>query len=188
MSPPLPTCVTFPARCILRNPAHAADCGAEQGSGRYVLYLIALALAASLLVLWLWTRQRGWSRRARATRQLLDGADALEAQLLECRARMQRLREMLIVLPEEMSADATSALAADDKVQAGLKDLLGHRLWIKQEAHTASVGELDAACAAIERTRRVMDSQLARLDAITSELSAAQSSASSVTPRNKTAM
>ena len=151
-------------------------------------YLIAVAAAASLLLAWWWQRQVGWRRRARATRQLLDGADALEAQLLDCRARMQRLRDMLVVLPEEMITDASNALTADDKVQAGLKDLLGHRLWIKQQADTASVAELDAACAAIDRTRRVMDSQLARLDAITNELSAAQSSASSVAPRNKSAM
>ena len=121
-------------------------------------------------------------------RQLLDGADALEAQLLECRARMQRLRDMLTALPEEMSADAYSALTADDKVQAGLRDLLGHRLWIKQHGASASAAEFDTACAAIERTRRVMESQLQRLDVITSELSAAQSSASSVTPRGKTAL
>jgi hypothetical protein len=148
-----------------------------------VVYLLLLAVAALAVLLSLWYRQRGWRRRMRATRQLLDGADALEAQLLDCRARMQRLREMLVALPEEMSADANSALTADDKVQAGLRDLLGHRLWIKQNAGSATVAELDAACAAIERTRHVMDSQLARLDAITSELSAAQSSAGSLAPR-----
>jgi hypothetical protein len=168
--------------------AHAADSSQEWGPGQRVLYLILLAVATSLLVLSIWYRQHNWRRRMRATRLLLDGADALEAQLLDCRARMQRLRDMLIVLPEEMSADANSALTADDKVQAGLRDLLGHRLWIKQHADSASVSELDAACAAIDRTSRVMESQLARLDAITAELSRAQTSASSVTPRNRSAM
>ena len=148
-----------------------------------MLYLLLVALGASLLLLAFWLRQRGWRRRARAMRELLDGADGLEAQLLECRARMQRLKEMLLALPEEMSAEAISALTADDKVQAGLRDLLAHRLWIKQHGASASTAELDAARAALERTRRVMQSQLERLDAITGELSAAQSSASSVSPR-----
>lgn len=153
-----------------------------------MLYLIIIALAGVLLALLAyWVGQRGWRRRARLMRRLLDGADALEAQLLDCRARMQTLRSMLVELPEEMIADANSALTADDKVQAGLRYLLAHRLWIKQEAASASDYELDRACAAIDQSRRVMESQLARLDAITSELSQAQSSASSVVPRNKTA-
>jgi hypothetical protein len=92
---------------------------------------------------------------------------------------------MLVALPDEMSANANNALTADDKVQAGLRDLLAHRLWIKQHAETASTAELDAACSAIDQSRQVMESQLARLDTITNELAAAQSSASSVTPRNK---
>lgn len=151
-----------------------------------MLYLLLIAIAAGLALLLVWIRQRAWQRRERVMRLLLDGADALEAQLLDCRARMQTLKSMLAVLPEEMSADANSALTADDKVQAGLRDLLAHRLWIKQHADTASTAELDAACAAIVQSSQVMTSQLSRLDAITGELAAAQSSARSVAPRGKT--
>lgn len=183
-----PTCVTVLCGRILRNRPHGADFDTEQGFGQDVLYLVLLLSAALLLLLSVWSRQRDWRRRARAMRQLLDGADTLEAQLLECRARMQRLRDMLTALPEEMSADANSALTADDKVQAGLRDLLAHRLWFKQHAASASTAEFVTACAAIERTRRVMESQLQRLDLITGELSAAQTSASSVAPRGKTAL
>jgi hypothetical protein len=156
-------------------------------SGKDVLYLFPIAIAAALLAFIL-IRQYTWRLRARTIRQLLDGADALEAQLLECRARMQRLKTMLVVLPEEMSADANSALelTADDKVQAGLRDLLAHRLWIQQQAAIASARELRTARAALETSRQVRASQLARLDGITGELAEAQSSARSVAPRTKT--
>ncbi len=153
--------------------------------GQFVLYLIVIIVsAAALLLLFMALRQRRLTQRARVMRRLLDGADALESQLLECRARMQQLRTMLVALPEEMSAVANSALD-DDKVQAGLRDLLAHRLWIKQHAGSASQHELTTACAAIEQSYQVMQSQLARLDAITGELAAAQLSARSVGARGK---
>jgi len=66
------------------------------------------------------------------------------------------------------------------------RDLLAHRLWIKQHAAEATSAELDAACAAIEQSDRLMQAQLARLDAIAAELAAAQSSARTVAPRGKT--
>jgi hypothetical protein len=150
-----------------------------------VLYLILIAAAGALLLLVASLRQRRLIQRDLAIRRLLDGADALESQLLACRARMQQLRAMLVALPEEMIATATVALTADDKVQAGLRDLLAHRLWIKQHAQEATALELGRALAAIEQSRQVLTAQLARLDAITGELAAAQTSAGSVTPREK---
>ena len=149
-------------------------------------YILLIAAAAALPLLVLFLRQRQWRARELAMRRLLDGADALEAQLLACRSRMQQLKSMLAVLPEEMSADANVALTADDKVQAALRDLLAHRLWIKQHAAEATPAELDAACAAIEQSHRLMQAQLTRLDAIAAELAAAQSSARTVAPRGKT--
>jgi hypothetical protein len=148
-----------------------------------VLYLIIAAVAATLLLAFLWLREYRWRRRQRAIRDLLDGADALEAQLQECRLRMQRLREMLTILPEEMSAEADSALRADTKVQAALKDLLAHRLWIQQNAADATQGQLDAARAAIAQSRSTLGAQLDRLAAIATDLERAQSSARTVTPR-----
>src|SRR5882724_12450110 len=104
-------------------------------------YLLLAAIAAVPLLLLAWLRERRWNRREYAIRTLLDCADALEAQLQDCRRRMQQLRGMLTILPEEMSADADAALSADAKVQAALKDLLAHRLWIKQHAGDASLRE-----------------------------------------------
>ena len=152
-----------------------------------MLYLTLIAAAGAVLLLVLVVRQRRLGQRVQAIRRLLDGADAIEAQLLACRTRMQQLRSMLVQLPEEMSATATMALTADDKVQAGLRDLLAHRLWIKQHAEEATTEELGRALAAIDQSRQVLAAPLARLDAITGELAAAQSSAGSVTPRDRSA-
>jgi chromosome segregation ATPase len=144
-----------------------------------VFYLFIAASAAAVVLSIVWLRERRWRRHERAIRDLLDGADALEAQLQECRRRMQRLREMLAILPEEMSADANSALSADTKVQAALKDLLGHRLWIKQHALQATPRQLDAARAALAKSAATLGAQLDRLAGIAADLERAQSSAQS---------
>lgn len=148
-----------------------------------MFYTLTAALASALVLLFFWLRERSWNRRQAAIRALLDGADDLEAQLQECRQQMQRLRGMLAILPEEMSADADSALSADGKVQAALKDLLGHRLWIKQHAADADLGELDTARAALAQSSSTLAAQVERLSAIALDLERAQSSAQSVGPK-----
>lgn len=139
---------------------------------KYLIAFIALVLAGLSFLL---VRERRWRQRERAIRTLLDEADALEASLLTCRERMQGLRGMLVDLPEEMTGDADEALAADDKVQAALRDLLQHRLWIKQHAVDADQGELDTAVEALRQSRRSMEQQLQRLDEMTAALREAQS-------------
>ena len=148
-----------------------------------MLYLLIFALASTVLLLLVWLRERTWHLRQSAIRALLDGADALEAQLQECRQRMQRLREMITVLPEEMSAQANAALSADGKVQAALRDLLAHRLWIQQHAGAASAQQLDAARTALAQSSTTLGAQVERLGEITADLERAQSSAQSVGPR-----
>jgi hypothetical protein len=93
---------------------------------------------------------------------------------------MQHLRDMLVVLPEEMSARADTALQADAKVQAALKDLLAHRLWIQQHAATASPRELAQAQQALNQSGATLQAQLDRLAAISSDLQRAQAEARSV--------
>jgi hypothetical protein len=133
-------------------------------------YLIATIVLVVLGLSFFFVRERRWRRRERSIRALLDEADALEASLLTCRERMQALRGMLVDLPEEMTGDADEALAADDKVQAALRDLLQHRLWIKQHAVDASQSELDAAVGALRQSHRSMEQQLRRLDEMTAAL------------------
>lgn len=137
-------------------------------------YFIVFAALVLLLVVFAVQRERRWRRRETAIRALLDGADALEQQLLTCRERMQTLRGMLQDLPEEMIVDADEALTADDKVQAALRDLLQHRLWIKQHAVDASQPDLDSAVAALRQSHRAMGEQLERLADITRALQEAQ--------------
>jgi hypothetical protein len=84
---------------------------------------------------------------------------------------------MLIVLPEEMSARADSALQTDAKVQAALKDLLAHRLWIQQHAATASLHELADAQRALDQSGATLQAQLDRLAAIAADLQRAQTDA-----------
>lgn len=139
--------------------------------------LVALALFAAAALAWLvrqLLREQRWRRREAAIRGLLDGADELERQLQQCRLHMQELRAMLVDLPEEMSADADFALAADHKVQAALRDLLQHRLWIKQHAADAPQAELDTAVQALAQSRLSMAQQLERLANVADELRAAQ--------------
>ncbi|HXD83687.1 MAG TPA: hypothetical protein VN599_04555 [Rudaea sp.] len=93
---------------------------------------------------------------------------------------MQHLRDMLVVLPEELSAGADNALQADTKVQAALKDLLAHRLWIQQHAATASPRELAQAQKALNQSGATLQAQLDRLAAISSDLQRAQAEARSV--------
>jgi len=147
-----------------------------------VPYLLLFALAGLLALVLAWLRERRLSQRENAIRSLLDGADALEVQLQECRKRMQTLKEMLVVLPEEMSERANTALSADDKVEAALKDLLAHRLWIKQNAGTATLQQFDTARAALAQSGITLQAQLDRLAAIASDLQRAQAHAPSITP------
>lgn len=145
-------------------------------------YLLLFALAGLLALVLAWLRERRLSQRENAIRALLDGADALEAQLQECRQRMQTLKEMLVVLPEEMSEQAYTALSADDKVGAALKDLLAHRLWIKQNAASATLQQLDAARAALVQSGATLQAQLDRLAGIAGDLQRAQANAQSIAP------
>ena len=148
-------------------------------------YLLLFAFAGLLALVLAWLRERhGLHQRENAIRALLDGADALEARLQECRQRMQTLKEMLVVLPEEMSESANTALSADDKVGAALKDLLAHRLWIKQNAETATQQQLDVARAALAQSSATLQAQLDRLAAIASDLQRAQANAQTITPPN----
>ncbi len=143
----------------------------------HVVYLLLLAVAATLMVVGLVWRDRQLRRREQALAALLDGADAVERQLQACRERMQRLREMLSILPEEMSARAAHALSADEKVQLALKDLLAHRLWIQQHAESASMGQFEQARIALQQSAGTLQALLDRLDDAAAELERAQNTA-----------
>jgi DNA repair exonuclease SbcCD ATPase subunit len=135
-----------------------------------LLGLIGLLLVATIAV---FLRQQMGNRRGHAIRELLDGADALEAQLLDYRSRMQSLKQALARLPNELDASAITRLDPETQVQQALRDVLAHRLWIKRESETATQHALDSAVEAIAKSRRQLSEQLRLLDEVSSQLAAA---------------
>lgn len=140
-----------------------------------VATLVFAAIAVGLLAL-------GWRKHSHRTlqRALVDGADALETSLQRCRESMGELRQMLGRLPSEMAANASASLDARDAFQVALREVLAHRLWIRDHAALATLAELRVAREALATSKRSIDVQLARLDLVREELTDAYASASSL--------
>jgi len=128
-----------------------------------VLCVIA-GLAAIVLIM------HGQTRRRRALRALYGGADALEHDLKECRARLERAHASMTVAPGVPAAGEAEAHAAID---AALRELLAHRLWLRDHAAAADQHELDAAVTALDKARALMSKQLDKLDSAQRELETA---------------
>jgi hypothetical protein len=129
-----------------------------------VTILLACALLATLGLLLAWRRERRLLRQRHLLVEILDLADALERELLECRARLREvpaLAAATLQTSDQLSARAT--IAAEPLVQDALRDLLAHRLWLKQHAATASEAELASARDALATTRVALAKQLERL-------------------------
>ena len=97
---------------------------------------------------WLAFRLRRSSlRRQQAITQLLDAADALEARLRAARAEIE-------------------AVAGSDEnpVRAAMQDLLRQRLWLQDNAQTASLAQLNGVRDALDAARASIERQLQRVD------------------------
>ncbi|MBS0431772.1 MAG: hypothetical protein JSS21_05135 [Proteobacteria bacterium] len=116
---------------------------------------VIIALVAILVFM------RAQARRRRALGALYRGADALEHDLKECRARLERAHASMNVAPGVPAAGEADARTA---VDAALRELLGHRLWLRDQAADAGQRELDTALAALDRARAALGQQLAALD------------------------
>lgn len=138
-----------------------------------VILLACAATATLLLCAFLW-RERRLRRRRDLLGEILDLADALERELLECRARLREVPALAASL--RLSARAT--LAAEPQVQEALRDLLAHRLWIKDHAAGASDAELARARDALASTRASLSTQLDRLADVRADLADARASLS----------
>jgi hypothetical protein len=138
------------------------------------ILLACAAIAAALLLYFLWREHRLRRRRERLG-EIMDLADALERELLECRARLREVPALAASLP--LSARAT--LAAEPLVQDALRDLLAHRLWLKEHAGSASRAELDRARDALAATRASLARQLGRLADVRADLEEARTTLSS---------
>ncbi len=99
-------------------------------------------------------------RRTHALRSLMEHADRLEKDLIECRTRLKQAHAVMSATSGAPGAAETEARQA---VDSGLRSLLQHRLWIRDHAETASQQELDTAIEALHQARQRMEPQLAAL-------------------------
>ncbi len=117
-----------------------------------------VAIIACALVVYLLFRQM---RHQRALRTLYLEADGLEHDLKECRTRLTRAHASMSVSPSQPAAGEADARQAID---AALRELLAHRLWLRDQAGSANQRALDAAVAAIGKARGALGKQLEELD------------------------
>ena len=110
-----------------------------------LLWILVAAGAATLAVVLL--RQRGPNRRARAVRELLDAADALEARLRTARAEIEA-----ITGPQDA-----------DPVGEALREMLRQRLWLRDHGRDASLEQLAEVRASIDSARARIDAQLIQI-------------------------
>lgn len=120
-----------------------------------IFVLLALATVAVL------ASQRRARRRQKALTSLLDHADQLESDLKECRERLQRAHAVMAETPDSPAAGEREARSALD---SGLRAVLQQRLWIRDEAPSATQAELDDAVDALARARRQIEPGLRALD------------------------
>lgn len=149
--------------------------------------LLACAILALLGLLAARRRERRLLRQRDLLGEILDLADALERELLECRARLREVPALAaasLSASEQLSARAT--LAAEPQVQDALRDLLAHRLWLKQNSVSASEAELVSARDALAATRESLARQMERLADVRADFEQSRS-ASTAPPTRGTA-
>jgi hypothetical protein len=139
-----------------------------------VIYAIGTIVAAALILAGLWLRERKLRRRPLLLAEIMDEADALETELHECRARLREIPALVATLPPSAQLSARATLVAEPQVQAALRDLLAHRLWLKENAATARIPELESARAALATAKAALAAQLERLAEVRTELTAAR--------------
>lgn len=123
----------------------------------FALAIAALITAAAVVAVILLTRQ---ARHRGALRTLYLEADALERDLKQCRDHLALAHA---VMPAGAGAVAGET-AARQAVDAALRELLAHRLWLRDEADKANQRALDDAVHAIGKVRSALNRQLLELD------------------------
>lgn len=141
-----------------------------------VLTIAALAAAASLVAA-AWFGRRN-VRRARLLRSILDRADAFEERLQACR---QRLNDVPGLVAAAAGDEAGTALPGAP-IEAALRDLLGHRLWLREQAAGASIAELEAADAALARSLEDLQRRIDQLEKASADLRRALGTAAERAP------
>ena len=136
------------------------------------IVLVPLALLVLVGGLGQWWRSQALRRRRTLTR-IMDDADAMETLLKRTRERMGAMKSVVGRMPADIAADARASLESNERLQAGFRDLLQHRMWLQQNAGIASQQTLDEAATALERARARIASELDRLDNAGAELESA---------------
>lgn len=110
-----------------------------------LLWILVAAGVATLLVVAL--RQNAPRRRARAVRELLDAADALEARLRTARAEIE----------------AVTGEQGPDPVGEALREMLRQRLWLRDHGREATLEQLAEVRSSIDAARGRIETQLAKI-------------------------
>ncbi len=136
------------------------------------ILIVLLALLALVGGVGLWRYRQGVRRRRTLTR-IMDDADAMETLLRRTRERMGAMQSVVGRMPADIAADARASLDSNDRLKAGFRDLLQHRMWLQQNVATASQQSLDEAAAALVRARARIAAELDRLENAGAELESA---------------
>lgn len=153
-----------------------------------MLYILLPCLVVLLVAVPLLWSQRTRGLRQRTLKRMLDLADEVEALLNRSAERMAALRPLVQRVPSDIAAEAQASLEGSLPIREAKRDVLQHRLWIKQNAESASQLELDQACAALDRVRERLDGQLAELDDVGGELANATQAAAEAALREPPAL
>lgn len=133
---------------------------------------LAAAAAVAVLAVLAWRRRRLRRRQAALTR-LLDLADAVERLLDRSQERMGAMQSVVERVPADMGAVAQAALGSALPIREAKRDVLQHRLWIKQHGDSAAQAELDAAGDTLERVRQRLAAELGALEQAGADLAKA---------------
>lgn len=110
----------------------------------FIWILVAAGVVTLAAVLF---RQNAPRRRARAVRELLDAADALEARLRTARAEIE----------------AVSGEQGTDPVGEAMREMLRQRLWLRDHGREASLEQLAEVRTSIDAARGRIETQLAKI-------------------------
>lgn len=123
-----------------------------------VVLPVLVGIIACAAIVYVLLRQM---RHQRALRTLYVEADGLEHDLKECRNRLARAHASMSMGPNQPAAGEAEASLA---VEAALRELLAHRLWLRDQADGANQRELNTAVSAIGKARGALGKQLEELD------------------------
>ena len=141
------------------------------------LLVPAALLFAAVAIALAWTIDRG-RRRDRTLVRLLDRSQE----------RMQSLQSVVGRVPADIAEVARASLDGTVPIREAKRDLLQHRLWIQQHGAKAPQPELDTACAALDRARARLATQLDELERAGAELAEATAASAEAARREPPAL